>query len=72
MELGIDKIRLQGPVITAIRSMPTPRCWRMTDDGHADAGIVRFKHYGVNQDDKNVFEGERTARVRRRSKAIGK
>ena len=33
----------------------------------ADAGIVRFKHYGVNQDDKHIFEGERTVLIKRRS-----
>ena len=32
-----------------------------------DAGIVRFRHYGVNQDDKHVFEGERTVLIKRRS-----
>ena len=33
----------------------------------ANAGIVVFKHYGVNQDDKVVFEGERTVKLKRRS-----
>ncbi len=28
---------------------------------------MRFKHYGVNQDDKNIFEGERTVLIKRRS-----
>jgi itaconyl-CoA hydratase len=28
---------------------------------------VRFKHYGVNQDDKHIFEGERTVLIKRRS-----
>jgi acyl dehydratase len=32
-----------------------------------DAGIVRFKHYGVNQHDKLVFEGERTVLMKRRA-----
>jgi hypothetical protein len=33
----------------------------------ADAGIVRFKHWGVNQDDKQVFEGDRRMLIKRRS-----
>jgi acyl dehydratase len=36
------------------------------DDTRADAGIVKFRHYGVNQRDQTVFEGERTVVIRRR------
>ncbi|HLK23627.1 MAG TPA: hypothetical protein VKT30_03110, partial [Caulobacteraceae bacterium] len=32
-----------------------------------DAGVVTFRHWGVNQDDKVVFEGERTMLIKRRS-----
>jgi acyl dehydratase len=32
-----------------------------------DAGIVEFKHWGVTHDDRVVFEGRRTALVKRRS-----
>jgi hypothetical protein len=38
-----------------------------SDAKQPDAGIVRFKHYGVNQDDKHIFEGERTVLIKRRS-----
>ena len=31
-----------------------------------DAGIVRFKHWGVKNDGERVFEGERTVLIRRR------
>jgi itaconyl-CoA hydratase len=34
---------------------------------HDDAGIVRFKHWGVRHDGTVVFEGERTALIKRRS-----
>ena len=37
------------------------------DARQPDAGIVRFRHYGVNQDDKHVFEGERIVLIKRRS-----
>jgi itaconyl-CoA hydratase len=36
------------------------------DDARADAGVVKFRHYGVNQRDQMVFEGERTVLIRRR------
>ncbi len=32
-----------------------------------DAGIVTFRHYGVNQDDKQVFQGDRRMLIKRRS-----
>ena len=53
--------------ITATRSIVTARCWRPSDAEQPDAGIVRFKHYGVNQDDKHIFEGERAVLIKRRS-----
>jgi itaconyl-CoA hydratase len=34
---------------------------------HPDAGVVRFKHWGVTHDDRVVFEGERIVLVKRRS-----
>jgi len=37
------------------------------DGSRPDAGIVRFRHYGMNQDDKQVFEGERIVLIKRRS-----
>jgi acyl dehydratase len=69
-ELGLDKIRLPFPVVSGDTLYAYTEVLEVKDDGHAEGGIVRFKHWGVNQDDKIVFEGERTTRVRRRSKAI--
>jgi acyl dehydratase len=36
------------------------------DSDRTDAGIVRFRHIGLNQDDKVVFEAERRVLMRRR------
>ena len=36
-----------------------------------DAGVVRFKHWGMTHDDRLVFEGERTVLVKRRSHWTG-
>jgi acyl dehydratase len=37
------------------------------DADRADAGIIRFKHFGINQHDKLVYEGERTVLMKRHS-----
>jgi acyl dehydratase len=37
------------------------------DGDREDAGIVRFKHWGLTQDGVVVFEGEREVLVKRRS-----
>ena len=66
-ELKLDKIRLKSPVFhgdtlyaysEVLHSKPSPQ---------DDAGIVTFKHWGTNQDDEIVFEGERTVLIKRRS-----
>lgn len=69
-ELGLDKIRLPFPVVGGDTIYAYTEVLEVKDEGHPDGGVVRFKHWGVNQDDKIVFEGERTTLVRRRSKAI--
>ena len=45
----------------------SPKCSTTDDSDQEDAGIVTFKHYGVNQRDQIVFEGERTVLIKRRS-----
>jgi hypothetical protein len=37
------------------------------DSDRADAGEVRFRHWGRDQKDQIVFEGERRVLVKRRS-----
>ncbi|MND09874.1 hypothetical protein D3C83_335340 [compost metagenome] len=37
--------------------------------GRDDAGLVVFRHWGVNQNDQIVFEDERTVLVKRRPAA---
>ena len=66
-ELGWDKLRFRAPVhhgdtIEAFTEVLE------AGPGTADreAGIVRFKHWGRRQDAVIVFEGERTALIRRR------
>ena len=67
-ELGLDKVRFKKPVhhgdtITAYTEVLA------VDEApdRADAGIVRFKHWGRNQGGDVVCELERTVLVKRRS-----
>lgn len=66
-ELTLDKVRLSSPVFHGDTLSAFTEVLDMWSDGiRADAGIVRFRHYGVNQRDQVVFEGERTVLIRRR------
>jgi len=65
-ELGMDKIRLRHPVIHGDTLYAMTEVLEKTASTRPDAGVIRFKHYGINQDDKLVFEGERTALVKRK------
>lgn len=66
-EMGMDKIKLTHPVFHGDTLYAYTEVLEATPSDREDAGVVRFKHYGVNQDDKIVFEGERTVLVKRRS-----
>ncbi|MEC3993744.1 MaoC family dehydratase [Actinacidiphila sp. DG2A-62] len=64
-ELGLDKIRLRAPVTHGHTLYAYTEVLDKQDADRPDAGVVRFKHWGVNQDDVLVFEGERTTLVQR-------
>lgn len=64
-ELGLDKIRLKAPVTHGHTLYAYTEVLSKEDADRADAGVVTFKHWGVNQDDVVVFEGERRVLVRR-------
>lgn len=66
-ELGMDKIRLQGPVFHGDTLTAYTEVLEVQPAERDDAGIVRFKHYGTKQDGSLVFEGERTVLIKRRS-----
>ncbi|MGS0897348.1 MaoC family dehydratase [Burkholderia stagnalis] len=66
-ELGMDKIRLQGPVFHGDTLTAYTEVLEVGPSDREDAGIVRFKHYGTKQDGSIVFEGERTVLIKRRS-----
>ena len=65
-ELGMDNIRLKHPVVHGDTLYAYSRVLEVADADRPDAGIVTFRHYGVNQDDKLVFEGDRRVLIKRR------
>ncbi len=66
-ELGMDKIRLRQSVFHGDSLYAFSEVLEARDGDRPDAGVVRFRHYGVNQDGALVFEGERTVLLKRRS-----
>ena len=66
-ELGMDNIRLTHPVVHGDTIYAYSEVLRIEDADREDAGIVTFRHYGVNQDDKLVFQGDRRMLIKRRS-----
>ncbi len=65
-ELGLDKIRFAAPVFHGDTLYAYTEVLDKAESERIDAGIVRFRHWGVNQDDKIVFEGERATLIKRR------
>jgi acyl dehydratase len=66
-ELKLDRIRLKSPVFHGDTLYAFTEVLETRDADREDAGVVTFKHYGVNQRDQVVFEGERTVLIKRRS-----
>ena len=65
-ELGLDKIRLKAPVFHGDTLYAYSEVLEKRQGDAPNAGVVVFKHYGVNQKDQVVFEGERTVLLKRR------
>ena len=66
-ELGLDKIRFSTPVFHGDTLYAFTEVLAAAPADRADAGVVTFRHWGVNQDEKVVFEGERRVLIKRRS-----
>jgi len=66
-EVGLDKMRFRAPVFHGDTLYAYTEVLEKRDAGRADAGIVRFRHWGTKQDSTLVFEGERTVMIKRRS-----
>jgi itaconyl-CoA hydratase len=66
-ELGMDNIRLQNPVVHGDTLYAYSEVLSKADGEREDGGVVTFRHYGVNQRDQQVFQGDRTMLIKRRS-----
>ena len=66
-ELSMDKIRLKNPVFHGDTIYAYTEVLSVEDGERQDAGIVNFRHWGVNQDDVVVVEAERSVLIKRAS-----
>jgi itaconyl-CoA hydratase len=66
-EVALDGLRFTAPVHHGDTLYAFTEVLAVEDAGREDAGLVRFKHWGANQEGTIVFEGERTVLVKRRS-----
>jgi acyl dehydratase len=66
-ELRLDKLRFRAPVFHGDSLTAYSEVLSKRDADREDAGVVRFKHWGVKHDGTIVFEGEREVLVKRRS-----
>jgi len=64
-ELGMDKIRLRASVFHGDTLYAYTEVLGKNDSS-SDGGEVLFRHWGVNQDDTVVFEGERRVLIKKR------
>lgn len=66
-ELGCDNLRFTEPVSQGDTLFALTEVLDVSASERPDAGVVRFKHWGITHTDKVVFEGERRVLVKRRS-----
>jgi itaconyl-CoA hydratase len=66
-EVRLDGLRFLSPVVPGDTLSAYTEVIGIRDAEREDAGIVRFKHWGLKQDDTLVFEGEREVLLKRRS-----
>ena len=66
-ELRLDQLKFRAPVFHGDTLTAYTQVLETREADRDDAGIVRFKHWGLNQDDSVVFEGEREVLIKRRS-----
>lgn len=65
-ELAMDDLKLPHPVKHGDTLYALSEVAARRDAGRDDAGIVRFRHWGINQEDRIVFRCEREVLMRRR------
>jgi len=68
-ELTLDRVRFKHPVFPGDTLYAYTEVLARDDGERSDAGIVRFKHWGLNQDNTVVCEAERSVLIKRRPAA---
>jgi acyl dehydratase len=68
-ELGLNNIRLSKPVVHGDTLYAYTEVLSKSDSARTDAGVVEFRHYGVNQRDELVAQVERRVLIKRRPRA---
>ncbi|WP_176593997.1 MaoC family dehydratase [Sphingobium sp. EM0848] len=66
-ELSLNNIKLSGPVFHGDTLYAYSEVLSREDSDREDAGIVEFRHYGVNQRDEVIAQVDRRALIKRRS-----
>ncbi len=66
-ELSLDKIRLTYPVFHGDTLYAFSEVLGKEESDRVDGGIVVFRHFGLNQDDKLCVEVERKVMLKRKS-----
>jgi itaconyl-CoA hydratase len=66
-EIGLDNIKLSKPVTHGDTLYAYSEVLSKSDTDRPDAGIVVFRHYGVNQKDELVAQIDRKALIKRHS-----
>jgi itaconyl-CoA hydratase len=74
-ELGLDKVRFRVPVLHGDTLYSFTEVVAKEENpadahGYKDAGLVHFRHWGVNQRGETVFEGERRVIVKKRAFSV--
>jgi len=65
-ELSLDNLKLISPVLHGDTLYALSEVLSVEEDGEQSAGIVSFKHYGFNQHESLVFEGERRVLIKKK------
>jgi acyl dehydratase len=66
-EIGLDKIRFKVPVFHGDTLYAYTEVLAKSEGERPDGGVVHFKHWGVNQKDEVVFEGERRVLLKKKA-----
>jgi acyl dehydratase len=66
-ELGLDNIKLLSPVFHGDTLYAYSEVLDVKSSDREDAGEVTFRHYGVNQRDQVIFQGDRRVLLKKRA-----